>query len=99
MHYYGPQKRVLYVAHTDTGLVGLGEYHTAQPELVQRYIGTNPFDWLGDVTSLGLGTAMYDLMGQAAGVAAAMCVEHDLLPRDVPVGQLRGILRQQGAVV
>jgi len=38
-------------------------------------------------------------MGQAAGVAAAMCVEHDLLPRDVPVGQLRGILRQQGAVV
>jgi galactonate dehydratase len=68
MHYYGPQKRVLYVAHTDTGLVGLGEYHAAQPELVQRYIGTNPYDWLGDVTSLGLGTAMYDLMGQAAGV-------------------------------
>lgn len=38
-------------------------------------------------------------MGQAAGVAAAICVEHDLMPRDVPIGQLRGILRQQGAVV
>ncbi|HJP33442.1 MAG TPA: mandelate racemase/muconate lactonizing enzyme family protein [Candidatus Latescibacteria bacterium] len=68
MHYYGPQKRVLYVAHTDTGLTGLGEYHAAQPELVERYIGTNPFDWIGDETSLGLGTAMYDLMGKAAGV-------------------------------
>jgi hypothetical protein len=38
-------------------------------------------------------------MGQAAGVAAALCVEHNLQPREVPVGQLRGILRQQGAVV
>jgi len=38
-------------------------------------------------------------MGQAAGVAAALCVEHGLQPRDVPVGQLRGILAQQGAVV
>ena len=27
-----------------------------------------PFDWVGDETSLPLGTAMYDLMGQAAGV-------------------------------
>ena len=68
MHYYGPQKRVLYVAHTDTGLIGLGEYHAAETDLVERYIGTNPFDWVGDETSLGLGTAMYDLMGQAAGV-------------------------------
>jgi L-alanine-DL-glutamate epimerase-like enolase superfamily enzyme len=68
MHYYGPQKRVLYVAHTDTGLIGLGEYHAADTDLVERYIGTNPFDWVGDETSLGLGTAMYDLMGQAAGV-------------------------------
>jgi hypothetical protein len=38
-------------------------------------------------------------MGQAAGTAAALCAEHGLQPRDVPVGQLRGILRQHGAVV
>lgn len=38
-------------------------------------------------------------LGQAAGTAAAMAVEHDLLPREVPVGQLRGALRNQGAVV
>lgn len=67
-HYYGPQKRVLYVAHTDTGLTGLGEYHATESDKVEQYLGTNPFDWVGDETSLGLGTAMYDLMGKAAGV-------------------------------
>ena len=36
--------------------------------MLDQYIGSNPFDWLGDETSLGLGTAMYDLMGKAAGV-------------------------------
>ena len=38
-------------------------------------------------------------LGQAAGTAAALCVEHGFEPRDVPVGQLRGILSQNGAVV
>ncbi len=38
-------------------------------------------------------------MGQAAGIAAALCAEHGFQPRDVPVGQLRGILKQAGAVV
>lgn len=38
-------------------------------------------------------------LGQAAGTAAAMAVEHRLMPRDVPVGQLRGALINQGAVV
>ncbi|WP_372618162.1 FAD-dependent oxidoreductase [Falsiroseomonas sp.] len=38
-------------------------------------------------------------MGEAAGIAAALCAEHGLQPRDVPVGQLRGILKQNGAPV
>lgn len=68
-HYYGPSHRVVYVAHTDTGLIGLGEGDSREsPEIVKKYIGSNPFDWVGDETSLALGTAMYDLMGQAAGV-------------------------------
>jgi len=68
-HYYGPARRTVYVAHTDTGLVGLGEGHDVEPpEVLERYVGSNPFDWVGDETSLALGTAMYDLMGQAAGV-------------------------------
>ena len=68
-HFYGPAKRTVYVAHTDDGLTGLGEGHATDPEeVIDRYIGTNPFDWIGDETSLALGTAMYDLMGKAAGV-------------------------------
>ena len=69
MHFYGPSKRTVYIVHTNKGLVGLGESNGAEPETtLQKYIGTNPFDWVGDETSLGLGTAMYDLMGKAAGV-------------------------------
>ena len=68
-HYYGPSQRTIYVAHTDDGRVGLGESGSTEPqETVDGYIGTNPFDHVGDEVSLGLGTAMYDLMGQAAGV-------------------------------
>ncbi|MGY8827423.1 MAG: mandelate racemase/muconate lactonizing enzyme family protein [Candidatus Latescibacterota bacterium] len=68
-HYYGPSERTVYVVHTDTGLVGLGEGHEPESEeTLARYRGSNPFDWVGDETSLALGTAMYDLMGQAAGV-------------------------------
>lgn len=69
MHYEGPKRRTIYVAHTDTGLQGLGESGRPEPQdVIDQYIGTSPFDWVGDVTSIGLGTAMYDLMGQAAGV-------------------------------
>ena len=68
-HYYGPIKRTVYVAHTDTDEVGLGESGSPEPQkVIEKYIGTSPFDWVGDETSLGLGTAMYDLMGKAAGV-------------------------------
>ena len=66
-HYGGPTRRTICVAHTDTGLVGLGEGRASDQD-VDQYVGTNPFDWLGDDASLALGTAMYDLMGKAAGV-------------------------------
>ncbi|MSS73467.1 MAG: hypothetical protein EXS64_18560 [Candidatus Latescibacteria bacterium] len=62
-------QRTIYVVHTDSGLTGLGESDGVEKqEVLDRYIGSNPFDWVGDETSLGLGTAMYDLMGKAAGV-------------------------------
>ena len=68
-HFYGPSRRTIYVAHTDEGLTGLGEGGTTEAqEVIDGYIGTNPFDHVGDETSLALGTAMYDLMGKAAGV-------------------------------
>ncbi len=68
-HYGGPTRCTIYIAHTDTGLTGLGDGGgTVAEDVVQRYLGTNPFDWIGDELSLPLGTAMYDLRGQAAGV-------------------------------
>ncbi|MDP7276976.1 MAG: mandelate racemase/muconate lactonizing enzyme family protein [Planctomycetaceae bacterium] len=68
-HFYGPSKRVVYQVKTNNGLVGLGESGSLESEAVRKsYIGTNPFDHIGDMKSLGLGTAMYDLMGRAAGV-------------------------------
>ena len=68
-HFYGPITRTIYVVHTDNGLVGLGESGSPESqEVIDGYIGTNPFDWVGDEISLGLGTAMYDLMGQYVGV-------------------------------
>lgn len=68
-HYYGPTNRVIYVVHTGNGLTGLGEGDSHEaPAVIAKYTGSNPFDWIGDETSLALGTAMYDLIGKAAGV-------------------------------
>ena len=68
-HHFGPSRRVIYIVKTNSELIGLGESGSREPDgTLQKYIGTNPFDWIGDETSLGLGTAMYDLMGQSAGI-------------------------------
>jgi hypothetical protein len=67
-HYYGPRGRTVYVVHTDSGLYGLGEGGPEPQEVLDRYLGTSPFDWIGDETSVSLYKAMYDLMGKAADV-------------------------------
>ena len=67
-HYSGPSNRWVYIVHTNKSLVGLGEGQKVPEDDVEKYIGTSPFDWVGDETSLPVGTAMYDLMGKAAGV-------------------------------
>ena len=67
-HYYGPRGRSVYIVHTNKGISGLGEGQKEPSETVEQYVGTSPFDWVGDETSLPLGTAMYDLMGKAADI-------------------------------
>ena len=67
-HYNGISRRTVYIVHTDTGEIGLGEGKKEPADIIEQYIGSNPFDWLGDETSLPLGTAMYDLMGKMAGI-------------------------------
>jgi L-alanine-DL-glutamate epimerase-like enolase superfamily enzyme len=86
-HYHERSDRTIYVAHTDSGLIGLGESSGLgeAAEVVQRYVGTSPWLWLGDRTSLGLGTAMYDLMGQDAGVPVWQLFGQQVR-RWVPVG-------------
>lgn len=63
-------QRTVYVAHTNTGLEGLGEYagQPADQEILDHYIGTSPFEHINDEVHLGLGTAMMDLMGKATGL-------------------------------
>jgi hypothetical protein len=71
MHFHGPTKRVIYVVRTNSGLIGLGENEEPLPkDVLEKYIGTSPFDWFAGETSKALGTAMYDLMGKAAGIPA-----------------------------
>ena len=46
-HYYGPRTRTIYVVHTDDGKVGLGEGSTLSQEVIDQYMRTNPFEWVG----------------------------------------------------
>ena len=66
--YQGPRSRTVYVVHTNKGLHGLGEGSPEKPDVREKYIGTSPFDWVGDETSIPMAKAVYDLMGKAAGV-------------------------------
>jgi len=50
----------VYVVHTNSDLIGLGESDDPLPdETLQKYLGSNPFDWIADDTNLSLGMAMY----------------------------------------
>jgi len=67
-YFYGPTRRTIYIAKTKSGLVGLGEGGKLSPDIIDSYLGTSPFDHIGDEKSLQLGIAMYHLMGKAARV-------------------------------
>ncbi|MCC7261035.1 MAG: hypothetical protein IT369_00800 [Candidatus Latescibacteria bacterium] len=66
------QGRTILVVHTDSGLEGYGESWgslDAGP-LRQRYLGTDPFDWLNAEADLAMNMALYDLMGKHLGLPA-----------------------------
>ena len=67
-HFYGPRPRTIYVAHTNKGFYGLGEGRDEPQDVLDKYIGTSPFDWVGDELSKPMAKAMYDLMGKAARI-------------------------------
>jgi L-alanine-DL-glutamate epimerase-like enolase superfamily enzyme len=59
------QSREIYILKTNSELEGIGEsWGGWNSELFQKYIGTSPFDWVGDPTNLPMNMPMYDLMGK-----------------------------------
>jgi len=72
-HGLGIQLRTIYIAKTNhEGLEGYGEaWGRGRPkDEVAKYVGTNPFDWIGDTRTLPINMAMYDLMGKYLGLPA-----------------------------
>ncbi len=58
----------VYKVHTDVGLVGIGDGSRQSDEVVQRYIGRNPFEFMNGWAPTPLQQAFYDIMGKALGV-------------------------------
>ncbi len=58
----------VYKVHTDVGLVGIGDGSRQSDEVVQRYIGRNPFEFMNGWAPTPLQQAFYDIMGKALRV-------------------------------
>ncbi|HJP29650.1 MAG TPA: mandelate racemase/muconate lactonizing enzyme family protein [Candidatus Latescibacteria bacterium] len=72
-HHFGVgEELTVYRFHTDNGLVGLGESMGAplDQELLDDYIGTDPFDHVMGQGRFNLDMACYDLMGKHLGIPA-----------------------------
>jgi L-alanine-DL-glutamate epimerase-like enolase superfamily enzyme len=64
-HGLGLQLRTIYIVKTDIGLEGYGESGgPLREERFEKYIGTDPFDWIADTQNLPINMAVYDLMGK-----------------------------------
>ena len=68
-HAQGPEimTRTIFVLKTENGLEGYGEsWGSSWPPQadIEKYIGTSPFDWIGDRLNLPINMACYDLMGK-----------------------------------
>lgn len=71
-HFAMVEEHTVYKFHTDTGLVGLGE-NPGSPlpqEMLDPYLGTDPFDHVMSTGIFNLDMACYDLMGKHLGVPA-----------------------------
>ena len=61
------QLRTIYIVKTNQpGLEGYGDaWGPAMDESnLEKYIGTNPFEWLADTKLIGINMAIYDLVGK-----------------------------------
>ncbi len=71
-HFAMEEGHTVYRFHTDVGLVGLGENPGPpfEQELLNPYLGTDPFDHTMSTGPFNLDMACYDLMGKHLGVPA-----------------------------
>jgi L-alanine-DL-glutamate epimerase-like enolase superfamily enzyme len=71
-HFGMREELTIYKFHTDTGLVGLGESvgPPFEQELLDPYLGTDPFDHVLSTGRFNLDMACYDLMGKHLGLPA-----------------------------
>ena len=72
-HHFGlDEQTTVYKFHTDTGLIGLGENPGPpfEQEILDPYLGTNPFDHVMGQGRFNLDMACYDLMGKHLGLPA-----------------------------
>ena len=73
LYHWGKSEEVtVYKFHTDTDLVGLGENPGPpfEQELLDAYLGTDPFDHVMGKGRYNLDMACYDLMGKHLGLPA-----------------------------
>ena len=71
-HFNMTEQVTVYKFHTDTGLIGIGE-NVGPPldsNLLDPYLGTNPFDHVMGSGRFNLDMACYDLMGKYLGLPA-----------------------------
>ena len=71
-HFAMREEVTVYRFHTDTGMIGLGE-NVGSPfgqEMLETYIGTDPFDHVMGQGRFNLDMACYDLMGKHLGLPA-----------------------------
>ena len=72
-HHFGMDERLaIYRFHTDAGLVGLGEKVGSpfEEDVLDAYVGTDPFDHVMSTGHFNLDMACYDLMGKHLGQPA-----------------------------
>ena len=90
------QYRTLYIVKTDVGLEGYGESWGKGSSLdrCQKYLGTDPFDWIGDPENLFMNMATYDLMGKYLNVPAWKLIGQQIR-KWVPVAAWTGSRRPE----
>ena len=58
----------VYKVHTNTGIIGIGDGVGLSEDIVQQYIGKNPFAFMNGLAPTPLQQAFYDIIGKALGV-------------------------------